>query len=151
MSKITTVYDTLLTICSTIFSEKTRLFDAYSIGDNPEHIMRDGYGVRKTGSDFERAELCQFSDNHGFEVVLTREVVHGEDQTGPIDDSVKAILEDAFELRERVYRYDEWGIDSTITHADLGSVSGVERVNVGHGRFITVSIAFTVTVTENFN
>lgn len=151
MSKISTVYDTLLTILSTIFPEKTRLFDAYIITDNPEHIMRDGYGIRKTSTDFSVSEFCRFSDSHGFEIVLTREIVHGEDQTGPIDTVVKALLEDAFEARERVYRPDELGIPTDVTQVDLGSVSSIDRVNVGNGRFVTVSIAFTVQVTEDFN
>lgn len=151
MSKISTVYDTILTALGVIFPEKTRLFDGYVITDNPEHIMRDGYGIRKGATIFQEAELCRFTDAHDFETVLTREVVHGEDQTGPVDDAVKALLEDAFEFRERFYRYDELGIATDITAVTLGSTSPVERVNVGQGKFITVSIAFTVQVTEDFN
>jgi len=151
MSKITTVYDTLLTVIGTIFPEKTRVFDAYSILDNPEHVLRDGYGLRKTGTNFEQAEYCRFTDTHGFEVVLTREVVRGEDQLNPIDTQVKSLLEDAFELRERVYRYDELGITTDITQVQLGDVSGVDRLNVGNGRFITITVSFTVQVSENFN
>lgn len=151
MSKISTVYDTVLTALGTIFSEKTRLLDGYVITDNPEHLMRDGYGIRKTPTNFQETELCRFTDAHDFEVVLTREVVRGEDQLTPVDDSVKALLEDAFEFRERFYRYDELGIPTDITAVNMGSMTPVERVNVGNGRFITVSIAFTVLVTEDFN
>lgn len=151
MSKITTVYDTLLTTIGTIFSEKTRVNNPYSLTDNPEHLLRDGWGLRKTGTDPLPSDLCQWSDGHGFEVALCREIVRGESQDTPLDDEVKALLEDAFEFRERIFRYDELGISTDITQVSLGSVSGVEEFVAGRGKFISVIVAFTVQVTENFN
>lgn len=149
MSKITTVYDTLLTVIAAIFPEKTRLFDPYTLTDNPEHICRDGYGVRKGDTSFEAAEFKSFMDAHGFEVVLTREVVRAESQVTPLDDQVKALLEDAFELRERVYRYDELGITTDITAVNLEGVSGVEQFVAGRGKFLSVGVSFRILVQED--
>ena len=149
MSKISTVYDTLLTVLSAIFPEKTRLFYPYSLTDNPEHVLRDGYGLIKTSTEPVPSELCRFNDAHGFDVVLTREVVRAESQLTPVDEKVKALLEDAFELRERVYRYDELGIATDITNVSLGSVSAVEEFLTGKSKFISVVVSFVVNVTED--
>jgi len=151
MSKITTVYDTLLAAILLIFPEKTKLNDPYTLTDNPEHLLRDGYGMRKTATELGIAELCNISDVHGFEVALCREIVRTESQDVPLDVEVKGLLEDAFELRERLYRYDELGISTDITSIDLGGVSGVESFISGKGKFISVVIAFNVQVTENIN
>jgi hypothetical protein len=151
MSKITTVYDTILTALTAIFPEKTRLNDPYTLSDNPEHLLRDGYGLRKGSTEQGISELCSLSEIHGFEVSLCREIVRTESQDVPLDDEVKGLLEDAFELRERVYRYDELGIDTDITNVTLGSVSEVSSFVANKGKFITVSVAFNVQVTENIN
>jgi len=151
MSKISTVYDTLLTTLATIFSEKTRVNDPYTITDNPEHLIRDGYGLRKSDSFPAESEFCVFNDNHGFEVILTREIVRAESQDTPLDVEVKGLLEDAYELRERLDRYDELGISTDITQITLGGVSAVAPFITGKGKFISVVVAFTVQVTQDFN
>lgn len=151
MTKITTVYNTLLTAIAAIFPEKTRVNDPYTLTDNPEHLLRDGYGLRKGDTQPADVDLCQFSDLHGFEVALSREVVRAESQDTPLDDEVKGLLEDAFELRERLFRTDELGIPVDITQVSLGSVSAVSQFVTGKGKFISVTVAFNVQVTENFN
>jgi hypothetical protein len=149
MSKITTVYDGILTSLGTIFSEKTRIFDAYDLPSNPEHVIRDGYGIRKGGTDFGSAEFCSFRDDHGFTIVLTREVIRHDSELTPVDDQVKALLEDAFEVRERFYRFDKLGLPSDIENVTLGSVGAVETFIGGSNKFFSITADFVFQVREN--
>lgn len=148
MSKITTVYDTLLSSLATLFSSKTRIFDAYSLTDNPEHILRDGYGLAYLGNEGLSGEFNSQVDSHTFEIPLTREVVHTEDQVDRFDTQAKGIIEDAYSVRFMLSEYDKLGIPTSIDQIVLGSTTGITRVNVGQSKFITLSISFTVQVTE---
>lgn len=151
MSKITTVYDELLTVLSTIFPEKTRIFHAYSLEDNPEHNLRDGYGLIKGSTDRVESEFKSFTDSHGFEVILTREVLRLESDVDPIDDVHRALIEDAFELRERIYRYDKLGLQTEIENTEILTVSGVSLFLANKSKFVSISIAFNILINENFN
>ena len=151
MSKITTVYDELLTILSTIFPEKKRIYNPYSLTDNPQHNLRDSYGLLKTTTDRVDAEFKGFTDSHGFKVVLTKEVVRMESQTDQVDDVHRELIEDAFELRERIYRYDKLGLTSEVVNTEIGSVSGVEQFYNEKAKFVSISIDFNILVNENFN
>ena len=151
MSKITTVYDELLTILAAIFPEKKRIFNPYSLTDNPQHNLRDSYGLLKTTTDRVDAEFKGFTDSHGFKVVLTKEVVRMESQTDQVDDVHRELIEDAFELRERIYRYDKLGLTSEVVNTEIGSVSGVEQFYNEKAKFVSISIDFNILVNENFN
>jgi hypothetical protein len=150
MTTFATVYDTLLTEVQALFMGRTRLFDAYDPANNPEQMLRSGWGLRKTSTDPALREFCSFDMAHGFECVLTQEIVRAETQVSVLDDAVKTLIDDATAVQERVYRFDELGIPADITQVDLGSLSAVEKLLVGNGRFITVSVAFIVHVNENF-
>lgn len=149
MSNITTVYNQTLSVLATIFSEKTRIFDAYDLPSNPEHVLRDGYGIRIGSTSFGSSEVCSFRDDHGITIVLTREVIRTDSQTTPVDDQVKALLEDAFEVRERFYRYDKLGLTSALENVTLGGVSAVETFIGGSNKFFTVAVDFVFQIREN--
>lgn len=152
MSKITAVYDELLVEIAALFTTKTRIFNPYSLPDNPEHILRDGYGLIKTDTNRVSSEFCGFTDEHGFEVVLTKEVVRTEDQIDPVDDVTRDIIEDAFSLRERIYRYDKLGLQTDIENTEIGSVSGVSYfLGNNKSNFVSISVAFNILINENFN
>lgn len=152
MSKITTVYDEILTQIATLFPAKTRIFNQYSLIDNPEHVLRNGYGLLKIDTNRIASEFCNFTDEHGFEVVLTKELPRTEDQMDPVDDVTRDIIEDAFSLRERIYRYDKLGLQTDIENTEIGSVSGITYfLGNNKSNFISISVAFTISINENFN
>lgn len=152
MTKITTVYDQILTTLATIFPDKMRIFDAYSLLDNPSFNLRDSYGlVVQATQASDLSEICSLRDDHTFQLVLTREIIRQDSQITPVDIDVKLLLEDAFTARERLYRYDKIGLMSEIENVTLGQVSPVQRIRVDKGNFFTITVEFTVQIAEDLH
>lgn len=148
MSKITTIYNKLLTELASLYPSRTRIFDAYSLLDNPEHIMRNGYGLTVIDTQILPGEMSSLVQQYALEVVLSTEVVRAESQVATFDTQALALLEDAYALRFRLSEYDRLGLPTDIDAILLSSVSGITRLAVGNGRFITINIGFTIQVTE---
>ncbi|MEM5807968.1 MAG: hypothetical protein QW818_02445 [Candidatus Aenigmatarchaeota archaeon] len=149
-TRITLVYDKLITEISALFPQKRRLLDPYNLTQNPERILADGWGLRKGSVDLALREFNTITDAHNFTFILTSELVRSETQINLVDDVVKSLAEDLFLFRERIYRYDELGITQDVTQIDMGSASGIEEIISGNGRFLTLSVEFTVHITESF-
>lgn len=152
MSKISTAYDDIISELDTLFPNKTRLFNSYSITDNPVHIVRDGYGLRYLGANLSGdSEYCKsFNDEHLFEVVFTYEYVRTEQQLTPFDDGNKDLMESAFITRQRLYRPDKLGDALNIEDVVIGSTTGIVEFLVGKNRFISLTVSFTIKIKEDF-
>ena len=150
MSKISTAYDTVLSILDTLYPTKTILFNPYSLSDNPNHIIKDGYGIRKVDTSGITSEMCNYTDSHGFEFVLTREIVRLEPQTEKLDATVKAMLEDMVSFRQRFFNPNLLGIAGTVQDVTLGTASAIDTFIAGKNKFISMSIGFTLQINENF-
>jgi hypothetical protein len=149
MSKITSVYDALLSELAALYPTKTRIPYPYSLSDNNARFMIDGYGLVIGDSLFEQFEFCNFMTARTVSVVLTKEVIRTDSNYDVVDDIVKAMLENVYEVQKLFYSYNELGVPNDIAKVEIGSVSGVEEVTSGNSRFVSMTAIFQFSILES--
>ena len=147
MSKISTVYDQLLTTLAALYPNKSRLINAYDPEDNPDGLLRDGYGLKLGDAPIVNDEFCNFSSDRLFSIVLTREVLAIGEVT-PVDAATKLMLEDIYTAQKDFSNADQIGIESSIEKIDLGTSSGVTYFVGEKIKFISMEFSVNIQVTE---
>jgi len=150
MTKISNVYDDILTELGTVFPNKLRIPNAYSLPDNPVQFLRDAYGLRVDPATPAQRDFCNFSRFRNFTVMLTREVITTEIQTDPIDTAVKAMLDDLYTLQKEFLGADQFGSSANIDIVNVGGFTGVEYFNFEKTNFITSEVAFSIQVSDKY-
>lgn len=95
-TKISKIYDHVISSCKAAFPDHQRLRDPEDISNNDAPFLTKGWGIMP--ADGERVDR-QFSCpekflGRDFEVVLTREIVGTEDNVEARDEVTKLLLED---------------------------------------------------------
>lgn len=148
MSKITAVYDAILTELAALYPAKTRIPYPYSLVDNNARFLSDGYGVTIGPSSFEQFEFCDFMTVRDVTVTVTREVFRTDSDYNVIDDITKSLLEDIYEVQKLFYSYNELNVPNDVAKVDLGGVSAVEEVASGKQSFLSMSATFNFFIIE---
>ncbi len=149
-TKISNVYDDILTELASIFPNKTRIPNAYSLENNQITFMRDSYGLRVDSAAPIDRDYTVFSRFRNFTIVLTREVVTTEVQTSQMDTAVKAMLDDFYTLQKEFLAGDQFGSSENIDIVNVGAFSGIEFFNFEKGNFINAEIAFSIMVSDTY-
>jgi len=148
MSKISTVYDAILTELAALYPSKTRIPYPYSLVDNNARFLSDGYGVTIGPSSFEQFEFCDFMTTRDVTVTITKEVFRTDSDYNVIDDITKSLLEDIYEVQKLFYSYNELNVPNDVAKVDLGGVSAVEEVTSGKQSFLSMSATFNFFIIE---
>lgn len=149
MSKISTVYDAILSELETLYSDKTRIPYSYSLTDNNARFLINGYGLTVGASSFQELEFCSFMNSRELNVILTKEVFRTDSDVDVIDGITKALLEDVYKVQKLFYSYNELGVEASIAKVDLGGVSSVEEVNSGKQSFLSMTASFNFYILES--
>ena len=150
MSKVTTIYNKIIEKLSELYPDKQRRPNAYSLTDNNDNLLRDSFGLKVGGADFEEFEFCNFVVNRTFSVVLTREMFRLDSSTPEFDDRSVKLLEDVYEVQELFFNYNELGIDEDILRVQIGSVSEVTAFNGDKSNFLSMEASFIFSIKESF-
>jgi len=150
MTRISSVYDDMLTELETIFPNKLRIPNVYSLVDNPSTFMRDSYGLRVDAAERASREINLFSRIRNFSVVFSREIVTTEIQTTQTDTAVKAMLDDIYTAQKEFLGADDFGSSANLDIANVGSFSGIEYFNIDKSNFITSEVAFSIMVSDSY-
>jgi hypothetical protein len=98
-TKVTSVYDALVTLIGTTLSTYTKIINPYIPEDNSELFLVKGYGVGfGNGENTERQLSCKLSVLRTFKVILVNQVVltdHDELGHASLE---KTILEDSIKI-----------------------------------------------------
>lgn len=143
MSKVSTVYDGILTKLGTIFPTLTRFPNPYDILDNPYQFMTAGYSLRYDGQNRLPYEICNRRESQNFTVILTRELLRIETRSDSFDAPTKAILEDAKTFRDAFYARDMIGLADVIK-LDVTSISALESVSGDKYNLLKMECAFVI-------
>lgn len=149
MSKISTVYDTLLTLVPSLYSGKTELILPYDLDQNPEHLLRNGWAVRDVATSPLDGSFHTFVDGHGYEIVFTREIVKTIDQVTPLHSAYKLLKEDMVVLRKRLMQPDQLGIEASIERVVLGNTTPPETIFAEQRNFLSLGCNVTFEIREN--
>lgn len=149
MSKVSTIYDTLLTTLATLLSGKTRIPNTYAIEENPMQYLEDSWGLRIDPENPAASEFCRFSRLRTFTVILCREVFADEFDTTNNDTAVKALLEDVYTLQKDFMNPDQIGIESNIEKIDMGGTGPIVSLIGSNKNFIFIEVYFNIQITDN--
>lgn len=97
MSKITSIFDAMVTRVSGVLTDHARLTDPYNIEQNTDLTLEKAFGVAVLdGVNTERNLSCQLSVQRTVQVSIARRYSAHELDIISKDDTVKALLEDHF-------------------------------------------------------
>jgi len=148
MSNITTVINTVINKLATLFPDKTRIPNVYSLVDNNKQFLNDSYGLRIGSGDYQEFEFCSFVVVRTLTVVFTREMYRVDSEVDLTDTIIKELLENVVSVQSLFYSYNELGIEENILKVDLGSVSGIETFYGEKQNFLTMSCDFNFHIKE---
>jgi len=149
-TRISDIYDDILTELGTIFSTKKRIPNAYSLADNPTLFLRDSYGLRVDAATPVNRDFTSFSRFRNFSVILTREIIQTEIETTRTDTAVKAMLDDLYTLQKNFLSGDQFGSAANIDIVNVGAFSGIDYVYSEKGNFIVSEVAFSIMVSDTY-
>ena len=122
MTKISTVYDFLITTLATQYSGKLRIPNPYSLPDNPYQFLRDSYGLKAEGHFLQNQSFCdKIVQEYTYKIVLCREVIRMDTSVGEFDTTVKALEEDVLIIRKYLYDIDNIVIPDDVDQLILGA------------------------------
>jgi hypothetical protein len=145
MSKISTVFDTISTDLATLFPTKTDIPYPESLSDNPETLLRNGYGVTFEGSTLNGDEFCGYAIDYNFKIILTKEFVDFDSNYSNDDTTKKELLEDVYLVQKDFYNVDKIGLGDNVERISLGSVSPIQSLdNKRKIRYVELNLTFNI-------
>ena len=148
MSKISTVYDALVTRLGVLFGAKTRIPNPYELSDNNDQFLVNGYGLTISSSDQAPHEFKVFNIERIFNVVFTRELIATDSDETQYDSIAKALLEDVYIVQKDFYNESQVAVESSVENIGLGTSSGIEFVFSGKKRYLLIEVGFPIQIRE---
>lgn len=149
MSKVSTVYDSLITKLVEIFPSKTRMHNPYEFRDNAELMIKDAFGVRVGPATRAEMEFNKLTLSRSFTVVFARSFATTGSAADAFDAVSKLILEDQQTFLNNIYSPNELGAQTAIDQIEINDISGVDFVATNEKKFISSEVQFTITISES--
>lgn len=147
MSKVTIIYDALLTELALLFPTKKVIVDPYEIEENKIQFLRDSYGIKFIGETNQFNEFHTMGKTLQFSVIISKEFIKLENAT--VDNIVKGILEEINTLRLRLFKYDQLEIHNEIDSIELGATGELVSVYSGKDNIKYIETFFDINCREN--
>lgn len=150
MSKITAVYSGILTALGALLPDKTRIPYAYSLKDNIDRFLVNGFGIKVEGAGpSELIESCSYSMDRIFSIPLTREYIAIESDTEIQDDVALLLMEDSATVTAMFANPERMGINE-ISIVNISGDDGITEVIVGKRKFLSIELRFQITINESY-
>ena len=150
MSKISTIYDTLRSSIGALLSTKRELPNPYSLEDNPEPYLRDGWGLQiGDGSPGNLDMYREDAEQRSFTLVVTKKTHRFDTETQNLITDSKTVLEDIRTVKNDLLAYDQLGIGSSIQRIEFASASGINFVRADKFGLIYADMTFSIEYTED--
>ncbi len=151
MSKISTVYDQLITTIAALsgYTTKDRIPNPYSIEDNNLTLLRDSWGLKLNGAvaipEFEQFKATW--SRYEMELVLTREVIKVASDVTKLDTQTKSMLEDLVTARLSLVSDNQIGIPLSIEQIRVTSDTAIDFIL--ESRVLLGSLIFEIDISED--
>ena len=143
-SKISTIYDALLTRLASNFPNHQRLPVVYSIESNPENYLDQGYAlVIGAGLNSKRHLSCQLDIERTMTVVLTRQFWALELDASPKAAVEKLLLEDQYTLIADFEKNIALN-DPSVSACEFVGDNGIEIVFLNKNSFLKITSTFRI-------
>lgn len=142
MSKISTIYDALITRLTTLYPTHKRLANPYTPSENNALLLTQGWGLAVgVGVNTEEFLGCKLSIDRQFTVVHTRKYIALEADAVTKADVEKALFEDQFLLFQDLE--EDITLSGLAVNVKFVSDSGLEFVQAGNDKFLLISSVLT--------
>lgn len=150
MSKISTVYDGLITVLGTLYDSTYRRIPLpYDLQANKTIDVEKGYALKYNGEIPAGTQTTtSLGKVYNFSVVFTREMVTMVSDLVPLDDTVKALLEDVATFRLNAYDTTQLNLGTTIEKIDLGQTDGIFPIYDERSNFLSIETFFDIQIRE---
>lgn len=154
MSKVSDIYDLLLTQCSTIYPSHVKLINPYIPELNDDVQFEKAWGlVVSNGTNTNRFVDCKLSIERDFILTLTRKIFSGNIRSGTAvderEDKEKLLLEDQFLFIQAIENNATINGDDSIGKIIFQNDAGLEFVKVGRVDLIMIRSVLSVEYFEN--
>jgi hypothetical protein len=147
-TRIEEIYDALATTLESTLTGYVRFPNPYVIAENTYLHMKSGYGLAVgPGTDTERLVGCQISWERSFTVVLVKQIMTTQNNTGNRVLVEKDILDDHDALRKAVYNNSTLGGKAIKT--TLVSDGGVNFIDGDRLKFLSMEIEIVTEYLES--
>jgi len=149
-SKITTIFDNLVTFMETVLPNHARLNDPYQIENNPEMLLRKGWGIQvNDGLDTSRFVCPEYTLSRNFTLVVVRESPAKDSDPARRESAKLEILEDLHTLLvEAVSENTLYGIALDFKYSSDG---GFQNVFVDNKPYTYLASIFTVEYSQQIS
>lgn len=148
MSKVSTVYDAMITRITALLPNHARLGNPYAPASNASLFLKQGYGVKiGPARDTNRIISNQKIIAREYTVVVTRKFLALENAPETKATTEKQLLEDAYLLVKDFET--NTTINETAVMTSYTSDGGIEFIDKEKDHFLIVETVFTVEYLEN--
>jgi hypothetical protein len=154
MAAINTLIDTLRATIPTYsrFIAKTEIGNPYSIEDNNEIFLKNGWGLAiGEGSNSDLSTDYSLSTERSIGVVLSRRVLDVHNKGLQINEISKELLLDATELRDNFMDLSKFGVLLGGENILYGGDSGINFIGSDKFNFIWTELSFVFEIVEDIN
>lgn len=147
MSKITTIYNQWETVVESLLPSYTKIVNPYQLDDNPEILMRSGYGILM-GPAINRNRIlsCKVSIERTFSMFLVNHITTTPNQKVNMANLEKAIMEDQFLILKDIE------LNASLTAAERAAYQGdggIEFLEGESSRHLLLETQFLVEYFED--
>lgn len=145
MSKISSIYDALVTRMTAIYPTRLRLPNAYKPDENSELVLKSSWGISvDTASNTNRQVNCSLSIERLFHVILTQKAYSSEFNIDGKVSVEKLLLEDQFLAIQDIERNPVTDPTSNGAALRFLSDSGIQYVFTEKDNFYLIDTTFTI-------
>lgn len=148
-TNVTTVYAGLLTAMAALFTTKKRIPNPYSLVDNDDLFLNNGYGLKVGAGEPQESELHNFVNGYNFSVIFTKQVYKLDQKQVKYDDDAKAILEDGVTLIKDFLNADQAGMIDNVWQIQWIGNSAIEFFRTDKNNFINLEVNFLISISED--
>jgi hypothetical protein len=143
MSTIETVYDTFTDKVAAALTGYARIANPYDLADNPDIILRKGYGVAiGPGTNTERFVGCIATWEANFVVGIILQVASTENNVDGRSTTERNLLEGVEALL--IAFENDPSLSGNVIKAVVNSHSGIQYIPGERGKYVAIEIDFTV-------
>lgn len=152
MSKISDVYDALVTRVSAVLPDHKRLSDPNNPEANPERDLRKGWGIAFGPAENTFGTLTNFlSVRRDFVIINTRKVEKRDTDTTGRATIEKQLFEDQKLVIADVEAEPTLGDSNAVCKADYSADSGIQFVHADKDNFLKLETVIQIEYREDLN
>lgn len=147
MSNVNDIYNKIRAAIPTLtgFSTKTEIPRPGSLGDNPETLLRNGWGIVRGDASIDTAtDNPEYTMITEFRVVITKKFFTTDSNSDPYVTAVQSLYDDLATIQDD-FTLTRFSIADKVEFVNIVTITGVEDVVTDKQDHISASIVFGIT------